>query len=265
MSSVFTPNKNLVEVSNIRKSFYSVTDETLVLDKVSFSVAKGEFVSVLGPSGCGKTTLLSILSGLTRATKGSVNIIGENQSVGFMFQQDTLFEWRTILENCYLPIELKREIKHLDDNYEIESYKEDVNKLLKDFGLWDFRNKYPNELSGGMRQRVALIRSLATKPDLLLLDEPFSAVDYQTKMTLSQEVLDSIKLLGKTAILVTHNIQEAVSMSDKVIVLSKRPTYVKKEINIDLGNERNLPLIPKDEKYNVYFEEVWNEVMGNGQ
>ncbi len=262
-----TPNSKLVEVKNIRKSFYTVNDETLVLDNVSFNVGKGEFVSVLGPSGCGKTTLLSILSGLTKSSKGEVNIIGENQSVGFMFQQDTLFEWRTILENCYLPIELKKDLKkdlkEYGESYK-ESYKEDVNKLLQDFGLWEFRNKYPKELSGGMRQRVALIRSLATKPDLLLLDEPFSAVDYQTKMTLSQEVLDSIKKLGKTAILVTHNIQEAVTMSDKVIILSKRPTFVKKEINIDLGEQRNLPLIPKVEKYNTYFEEVWNEVMGSG-
>ncbi len=243
-----------VLVDGVRKSFYTSTDETLVLDNVSFTVNKGEFVSILGPSGCGKTTLLSILSGLTKASSGTVSIVGENQSVGFMFQQDTLFEWRTILENCYLPIELKK----LD-----VSYKEDVNKLLQDFGLWEFRNKYPKELSGGMRQRVALIRSLATKPDLLLLDEPFSAVDYQTKMTLSQEVLDSLKRLGKTAILVTHNIQEAVTMSDKVIILSKRPTVVKKEVEIDYGKERVLPLIPKEEKYSAYFEEVWNEVMVN--
>ncbi len=245
----------LLEVKEISKSFYTETDETLVLDNVSFNVKKGEFVSILGPSGCGKTTLLSILSGLTKSSKGDVNLFGNKQSIGFMFQQDTLFEWRTLLENCYLPIEIKK----LDD-----SYKDNVNKLLVDFGLWEFRNKYPKELSGGMRQRVALIRSLATKPDLLLLDEPFSAVDYQTKMKLSQEVLDSIKLLGKTAILVTHNIQEAVTMSDRVIVLSKRPTFVKKEIVIDYGKERNLPLIPKEEKYNVYFEEVWNEVMENG-
>ncbi len=248
-------NQRVLEVKDIRKSFYTVTDETLVLDNVSFNVNKGEFVSILGPSGCGKTTLLSILSGLTKSSKGTVNIFGENQSLGFMFQQDTLFEWRTLLENCYLPIEIKK----LDD-----SYKVDVNKLLKDFGLWEFRNKYPKELSGGMRQRVALIRSLATKPDLLLLDEPFSAVDYQTKMKLSQEVLDSIKALGKTAILVTHNIQEAVTMSDRVIVLSKRPTVVKKEIVIDYGKERNLQLIPKEDRYNVYFEEVWSEVMEYG-
>ncbi len=248
-------NNSLLEVKDIRKSFYSVTDETLVLDNVSFKVNKGEFVSILGPSGCGKTTLLSILSGLTKASNGEVNIVGANQSIGFMFQQDTLFEWRTILENCYLPIEIKK----FDD-----SYKADVNKLLEDFGLWEFRNKYPKELSGGMRQRVALIRSLATKPDLLLLDEPFSAVDYQTKMTLSQEVLDSIKALGKTAILVTHNIQEAVTMSDKVIILSKRPSIVKKEIVIDYGKQRNLPQIPREEKYNAYFEEVWSGVMENG-
>ncbi len=257
MSTKYSPletSQRVLEVNDLRKSFYTVTDETLVLENVSFYVNKGEFVSILGPSGCGKTTLLSILSGLTNSSMGTVNIIGENQSVGFMFQQDTLFEWRTILENCYLPIEIKK----LDD-----SFKENVNKLLQDFGLWEFRNKHPKELSGGMRQRVALIRSLATKPDLLLLDEPFSAVDYQTKMKLSQEVLDSIKALGKTAILVTHNIQEAVTMSDRVIVLSKRPTIVKKEIVIDYGKERNLPLIPKEEKYSAYFEEVWNEVMEN--
>ncbi len=136
--------------------------------------------------------------------------------------------------------------------------------MLKDFGLWDFREMYPKELSGGMRQRVALIRSLSTNPDLLLLDEPFSALDYQTKLILYQEVLDGVKSLDKTVVLVTHNIQEAISLSDKIIILSKRPSVVRKEINIDFGKERNVALITKESKYNQYFEEVWNEVMNNG-
>ncbi len=245
----------LLQVKNIEKKFFTETEEVLAIKKVNFSVDKGSFVSILGPSGCGKTTLLSILSGLSKQTSGEV-ILSDNNNIGYMFQKDTLFEWLNILENCYLPLKIKKLL--------CEENKENVNKLLKDFGLWDFKDMYPKELSGGMRQRVALIRSLATNPDLLLLDEPFSALDYQTKLVLYQEVLDGVKGLDKTVVLVTHNIQEAISLSDKIIILSKRPSIVKKEIKIDFGKERNVAMITKESKYNTYFEEVWNEVMNNG-
>lgn len=243
----------ILEVKNLQKKFFSEIDETIAIQDVTFTVERGKFVSILGPSGCGKTTLLSIMSGLTKATSGSVTVNGKNKSVGYMFQKDTLFEWRTILENCYLPLEIKDELTSENKDY--------VERLLKDFGLWEFKNMYPRELSGGMRQRVALIRSLANNPDLLLLDEPFSALDYQTKLTLSQEVLDGVKQLGKTVVLVTHNIQEAISLSDKIIILSKRPSVIKKEIMIEFEKERNVAMITKEKKYNQYFEEVWSEVM----
>ncbi len=252
---MYESTKILLQVKNLEKKFFTETEEVLAIRNVNFYVDKGSFVSILGPSGCGKTTLLSILSGLSKQTSGDV-VLSDNNNIGYMFQKDTLFEWLTVLDNCYLPLKIKKIL--FDDN------KDYVNKLLRDFGLWDFKDMYPKELSGGMRQRVALIRSLATNPDLLLLDEPFSALDYQTKLVLYQEVLDGVKGLDKTVVLVTHNIQEAISLSDKIIILSKRPSEVKKEINIDFGKERNVAMITKESKYNIYFEEVWNEVMNNG-
>ncbi len=243
----------LLEVKNIEKKYFTKKCETVSIKDVTFNVNKGEFVSILGPSGCGKTTLLSIISGLLPQTSGEIIINSRNESIGYMFQKDTLLPWRTILENCYLPLEIKK----IDDKI----YKDNIDNLLLDFGLWDFRNSYPKELSGGMRQRVALIRSLAINPNLIFLDEPFSALDYQTKLKLTQDVRDNIKKLNKTVILVTHDIQEAISLSDKIIILSERPSVVKKELLIDLGEKRNIALITKEEKYNKYFEEVWKEVM----
>lgn len=246
---------DFLQVRNIKKKYFTQTEEILAIEDVNFNIKKGEFVSILGPSGCGKSTLLSIISDLLKPTSGEVIINDENHSKGYMFQKDTLFEWRTVLENCCLPLEIKK-INTID-------YLENINNLLIEFGLWDFKDIYPNELSGGMRQRVALIRSLATKPDLLLLDEPFSALDYQTKIKLSQDVLDGVKKLGKTVILVTHNIQEAISLSDRIIILSKRPAVVKKEIFINFENDRNVVLITKEDRYNDYYEEIWNEVMSD--
>ncbi len=252
---MYESTKPLLQVKNIEKKFFTESEEVVAIKKINFNVEKGSFVRILGPSGCGKTTLLSILSGLTKQTSGEV-VLNDNNNIGYMFQNDTLFEWLNLMENCYLPLKIKKILN--DEN------KEYVNKLLKDFGLWDFRNMYPKELSGGMRQRVALIRSLGTNPDLLLLDEPFSALDYQTKLVLYQEVLDGVKSLNKTVVLVTHNIQEAISLSDNIVILSKRPSEVRKIINIDFGKERNVALITKENKYNHYFEEVWKEVMNNG-
>lgn len=246
----------ILQVKGLQKNFYSETDVTEVLKDINFDIYKGEFISILGPSGCGKSTLLSIIANLLEKTNGTIEINSTNKNIGYMFQDDTLFEWRTILENCYLPLEIKK--------FEDDKYKENIHSLLKYFGIWEFKDKYPNELSGGMRQRVALIRSLATSPDLLLLDEPFSALDYGTKLKLASEVLESLKKFQKSAILVTHNIQEAISMSDKIIILTNRPSVVKKVININFENERNIALITKEKKYNEYFEEVWNEVMNDG-
>ncbi len=240
-------NKPLLEITNLKKVFYTEKDEVEALKDISFSVEKGEIVSLLGPSGCGKTTVLSILSGLLNESSGLVKINDANKDIGYMFQKDTLFEWRTIEENCFLPLEIRKSKNSNDFEY--------VRKLLKDFGLWDFKDKYPSSLSGGMRQRVALIRSLATKPDILLLDEPFSALDYQTKIRLSQDILDSLKKLNKTAIFVTHNISEAVFLSNRVIFMASNPGRILGEIKIDAP-------YPRDESFrtsrlcNEYCQEI---------
>lgn len=255
MSNLYEDTTSLVELKNIQKKFFTEQSEILAIDNIDFTVEKGSFVSILGPSGCGKTTLLSILSGLIKQTSGEVVIKDDNKTVGYMFQKDILFEWLTIEENCQLALKIKKILTPENKEY--------IENLLIGFDLWEFRKMYPKELSGGMRQRAALIRSLATNPDLLLLDEPFSALDYQTKLRLSQEVFDSTKKLKKTVILVTHNIQEAISLSDKIIILSNRPAVVKKEIYIKFENPRNVALITKEKEYNGYFEEVWNEVMQN--
>lgn len=252
----------ILKVENLQKKFYSEYDEIEAIKNVSFEVYKGDFISILGPSGCGKTTILSILSGVLEKTAGTIEKNSINKNLGYMFQNDTLFEWRTILENCCLPIEIKeKKSYHLKEK---NQYIENIYELLKHFELWDFKDKYPKDLSGGMRQRVALIRSLAIKPDLLLLDEPFSALDYDIKLKLSKEIFENLKKFEKSAILVTHNIQEAISLSDKIIILSNRPSVVKKIINIDFGDDRDVSKVSNEPKFKDYYEEVWYEVMNNG-
>lgn len=243
----------IIRVNDIKKSFNSLNGEIVALNGISFTINRGEFVSIIGPSGCGKTTLLSILSGLVKPTSGRVEILGENKTLGYMLQKDTLLSFRSVQENALLGLKINKAITKENKEY--------VDILLKEFGLFEFKDKYPNQLSGGMRQRVSLIRSLALKPDILLLDEAFSALDYQTRIKLSSDVLKILKRMNKTAILVTHNISESVSLSDKIIVLSDRPAKVKKEIEIDYGNgERDLRFISKAGKYNDYMDIVWQEV-----
>lgn len=246
----------IIDVRNIKKTYNSLNGEIVALDGVNFDINKGEFVSIIGPSGCGKSTLLSILSGLIKPTYGEVEILGENKRIGYMLQRDTLLNFRTVKENTLLGLKIINEINNTSLEY--------VDMLLNDFGLYEFKDKYPNQLSGGMKQRVSLIRSLALRPDILLLDEAFSALDYQTRIKLSSDVLKILKKMNKTAILVTHNISESVSLSDKIIILSDRPGKVKKEIIIDYGtNERDIKLISNDKKYNEYMEILWLEVSNN--
>ena len=202
---------------NVSKVFYTADSETVAVDDLSFEVHKGEFVAIIGPSGCGKTTILSLVCGLMSPTEGKIALSGDKK-VGYMLQRDQLFEWRTIQSN----IRLGLEVQHVDSKVN-RDYADD---LLKRYGLWEFRNRYPRQLSGGMRQRVALIRTLATDPDLLLLDEPFSALDFQTRLDVCDDVYDIIKKENKTALLVTHDISEAISMADRIIVLTKRPAHV---------------------------------------
>lgn len=207
----------ILKFNNVSKVFYSKTQQTVAVENLSFSVSEGQFVAIIGPSGCGKTTILSLVCGLIAPTGGSVQLSGRG-NVGYMLQRDQLFEWRTIEKNVMLGLEIERKATPEGKNL--------ARELLKKYGLWEFRSHYPNELSGGMRQRAALIRTLATNPELLLLDEPFSALDFQTRLAVCDDVYDIIKKENKTVLLVTHDISEAISMADTVIVLTKRPAKV---------------------------------------
>ena len=241
----------LLDLQNVNLTYFSDNGETQALKDINFSVNSGDFVSIVGPSGCGKTTILSIISGLIKPTNGTITINNNSKFIGYMFQKDNLFEWRTILDNVYLGLELlhnntKENIKYAND-------------LLKKYNLWEFRNKYPRQLSGGMRQRVALIRTLALKPEILLLDEAFSALDYQTRLDVCDDVYKIIKSMKLTAILVTHDISEAISLSDKIIILTQRPANVKKEITLKLPD-----ISPLHKRESVeakeYFKEIWSDL-----
>ena len=207
----------ILELQDVSKVFYSKTQETTAVSHLSFDVQEGEFVAIIGPSGCGKTTILSLISGLIEPTRGKIVTKSDN-AIGYMLQRDQLFEWRTIEKNVYLGLEIMRKY-----NANTKAYTDD---LLKKYGLWEFRRHYPQEISGGMRQRAALIRTLATNPDLLLLDEPFSALDFQTRLEVCDDVYSIIKSEHKTALLVTHDISEAISLADRIIVLANRPSTV---------------------------------------
>lgn len=197
---------SIVDVKNLTKNFYNKDGEIKVLNDINFSLNEGEILTLLGPSGSGKSTILNILTELLKPTSGKVNITG---NIGYMFQKDHLLEWRTIMDNILIGLEIQKK-KTPEAISRIE-------RLLKTYGLWDFRNMYPKELSGGMRQRVALIRTLAVNPDILLLDEPFSALDYQTRILVSDDVYKIIRNEGKSAILVTHDISEATCIKRKPI------------------------------------------------
>lgn len=247
-----------LELKDISKIYQDDTGETLAIKNFSYKFINGEFVTLLGPSGCGKSTLLSIIAGLESPTSGNVllngiDITNKRSNIGYMLQKDYLLEWRTILKNVVLGLEIKKELT--DENIKY------AKKLLETYGLSDFINKYPSQLSGGMKQRVALIRTLATKPEILLLDEAFSALDYQTRLDVSTDVYRIIKSENKSTIMVTHDIPEAISMSDKIIVLSHRPATIKNihEIKFDIEN-RN-PLNCRDHpNFRKYFDTIWKEL-----
>lgn len=247
--------KTLLNINNITLTYQTKDDEITALKDLTFDCKEGEFLSIIGPSGCGKTTVLSLIAGLIKPTLGEIKINSSNQatkdSLGYMLQKDQLFPWRTIEKNIYLPLEIKK--KNTTEN------KEYACSLLKKYGLYDFRKSYPHQLSGGMRQRVALIRTLASKPELLLLDEPFSALDYQTRLAVCDDVYKIIKAEKKTAILVTHDISEAISMSDKIVVLTARPAKVKSIFypNIDADT----PIKKRETvKFSEIFKDLWKEL-----
>lgn len=239
-----------MQIKNLKKTYHTKKKEIPTIDNLNLTINKGDFISIIGPSGCGKSTILSILSGIDKDYKGQ--IIKENEKIGYMLQNDCLLEWRTVLNNCLLGQELDKNIN-----------KKYIIKLLEQYGLKEFINTYPNQLSGGMRQRVALIRTLATNPDILLMDEPFSALDYQTRLKVSDDIYKIIKKENKTVIMVTHNIEEAITMSNKIVILTKRPAKIKKIINIELDNPSTPINNLNDKKYNEYFNIIWKEIDKN--
>lgn len=248
---------DILTLDKISLSYQTEKDEIRALESISFSVDEGEFVAIIGPSGCGKTSILSIIAGLLKPSGGEITIKGKplekgKTSIGYMLQKDELFPWRTIMENAYLPLEVKRD--------KSEKSKEKVNELLKKYGLWEFRKKYPRQLSGGMRQRAALIRTMASSPDLLLLDEPFSALDYQTRLAVCDDLYEIIRRENKTTVLVTHDISEALSTADRIIVLSKRPSKIMNIHMIDLNKEVSPLKRREDPRFSKWFERLWREL-----
>lgn len=250
--------EKILEVKNISKKYQNKESEILAINNVNFRINKGEFVSIIGPSGCGKSTLLSIIAGLEEKTTGEIYIEGKrvdgiSSEIGYMLQRDCLLEWRNIFSNTTFGLEVKgikdeSSLKHLED-------------LLKKYNLYDFKNKYPSELSGGMRQRVALIRTLAIKPKILLLDEAFSALDYQTRIMVTNDIYKILKKEKITALIVTHDISEAISMSDRVLVLSKRPGTIKDIHKIDFEIDNRIPLNCRESpKFSKYFNTLWKEL-----
>lgn len=241
----------LLKIKNLKKNYHTPKEEIEAIEDFSFDLCENEFVAIVGPSGCGKSTILSILSGIENMSSGNIKNLN-NSSIGYMLQSDNLFEWRTILENCLLGLEINGKLNEENKKY--------VLSLLETYGLKNFINSYPSNLSGGMRQRVSLIRTLATRPDILLMDEPFSALDYQTRLAVSDDVFNIIKKEKKSVIMVTHDIAEAISMADKVIVLSKRPTKIKKIFDINLSNKSNPINNRKSKEFSYYYDLIWKEI-----
>ncbi len=242
---------NLLEINNISKNYHTKNGEIEAIKNISFKIKKGEIISIVGPSGCGKSTLLSIISELDHDYFGKI-IKDNNLKIAYMLQSDALLPWLTIYENAILGLKIKKRLDNETLDY--------VNYLFDFYNLSEFKESYPKNLSGGMRQRVALIRTLALKPDLLLLDEPFSALDQQSRLLISDDVYKIVKKEKKTVILVTHNIEEAVSFSDRVIVLSKRPSQIKNIININFTNQESIYERRKEKYYHQYFDTIWKDL-----
>ena len=251
--------REFVTAKNITHIYQSIQGETLAVDDISFRIEKGEFIAIVGPSGCGKTTLLSILSGMLTPTSGEVTINSAPASienVGYMLQHDHLLDWQTIRTNALLGLKVRHKLTKQAEHY--------TDTLIESYGLSDFAHSYPGQLSGGMRQKAALIRTLALKPEILLLDEPFSALDFQTRITAADEVYKIIRDEHKTAILVTHDISEAISLADRVFVLTKRPARLLDIHEIELCGKT--PLERRSEPQSgEYFDIIWNELSGGEQ
>ncbi len=241
----------LVKVVHLSKIYHNLDGETLALKDINFSINDGEIVSIVGPSGCGKSTILSILANLIDKSSGEV-IFDKNISLAYMLQDDCLLPFKTIYENCLIGLGIKNMLTEDNKNYVLE--------LLNNYGLGEFVDKYPSSLSGGMRQRVALIRTLAIRPDLLLLDEATSALDYQSKLIIEEDIYKIIRKEKITVLIVTHDINQAISMSDKVIVLSNRPARVKNVYDIKLTNKSTPINNRKCAEFNDYFDLIWRDL-----
>lgn len=255
--------RELLKIENISKMYQAKNGEIEALKDINFTVDNGEFVSIIGPSGCGKSTLLSIIAGLEEKTSGKLYIDGEESNgitskIGYMLQKDSLLEWRSIYKNVIFGLEIKKINTPENRKY--------VEELLKKYHLYEFKDKYPSQLSGGMRQRVALIRTLAIKPKILLLDEAFSAIDYQTRLMVTKDIYNIIKNEKVTTLMVTHDISEAISMSDRIVVLSERPATVKTIYTIDFEMENRDPLnVRESPKFSKYFDSIWKELDVNAK
>ncbi|MBQ8821058.1 MAG: ABC transporter ATP-binding protein [Lachnospiraceae bacterium] len=255
-------SKNILSLRHVAYSYHTTQGETLALKDISFDIKQGEFVALVGPSGCGKTTLLSLIFGLLTPQSGNIILPhkedGAGNSIGYMLQRDHLFPWRTIYQNAILGLEIQKKLTPATKAY--------VEHLLEEYELSDFSDKYPDQLSGGMKQRAALIRTLALNPDILLLDEPFSALDYQTRLNVSDDICKRIRKAGKTVILITHDLSEAISLSDRILVLSKRPSTIKYELQIDLDDAHRHPVRSRTTRqFGEYFNILWEELQNESE
>lgn len=244
--------KKLLEIKNLNKIYHTLNGEIEAIQNINLDIYEKEFICIVGSSGCGKSTLLNILANLDTLSKGTIIFNKENIKIGYMLQEDALFPWLTIKENALLGLTITKNLTKDNIKYVID--------LLKTYGLEDFINKYPEQLSGGMKQRVALIRTLATKPDILFLDEPFSALDYQSRLAVSDDVAKIIKNENKTVVMITHDIAEAISLSDRIVVLSKRPAIIKNIYNINLTNKSTPIENRKAKEFAYYYDIIWKDL-----
>lgn len=245
---------NILEFKNVDYSYHSMNGEVHALKNMNFEVKENEFVVIVGPSGCGKSTLLDLIFGLIRPSSGSIHGTENSaeNSIGYMLQRDHLFDWRTIEKNILLGLEIQHKLTPEARRYALQ--------LLKKYGLYEFRHKHPGELSGGMRQRAALIRTLVTKPKLLLLDEPFSALDYQTRLHVADDIGRIIRQEKKSAILVTHDLSEAISMGDRILIMSSRPGTVVHTMLLHFDPALSSIERRETKEFQHYFSELWKEM-----
>lgn len=241
----------ILTVSNLCKKYHTKDSEIIAFNDISFYLNKGEILSIVGPSGCGKSTILSILSNLINKSSGNIDVKND-YSIAYMLQDDCLLEHLTILDNCLIGLDIKHKLNKENKDYVIS--------LLKKYDLINFKDSYPSNLSGGMRQRVALIRTLATRPDVLLLDEATSALDYQIKLSITEDIYNIIKNEGKTAIMVTHDLEQAISISDRIIVFSKRPAQIKNIYNLNLLKNISIKEKRKNKYFFNYYDSIWEDL-----